>query len=83
MFYTTLLGMSSSAPLDMWNAGVLREGAWCTRGSPMRSVNEWVRMSDRLGRGRGSPGLTHEITIVRGQGRGGAYAEDRSIYVLI
>ena len=28
------------------------------------------------------PGLTHEITIVRGQGRQGAYAEDRSIYVL-
>ena len=27
-------------------------------------------------------GLTHEITIVRGQGRGGVYAEDRSIYVL-
>ena len=27
-------------------------------------------------------GLTHEITIVRGQGRGGAYAEDRSIRVL-
>ena len=28
------------------------------------------------------PGLTHEITIVRGQGRKGVYAEDRSIYVL-
>ena len=28
------------------------------------------------------PGLMHEITIVRGQGRGGVYAEDRSIYVL-
>ena len=28
------------------------------------------------------PGLTYEITIVRGQGRGGAYAEDRSIRVL-
>ena len=27
-------------------------------------------------------GLTHEITIVRGQGRGGVYAEDRSIRVL-
>ena len=27
-------------------------------------------------------GLMHEITIVRGQGREGAYAEDRSIYVL-
>ncbi len=27
-------------------------------------------------------GLRHEITIVRGQGRGGAYAEDRSIRVL-
>ena len=27
-------------------------------------------------------GLTHEITIVRGQGRQGAYAEDRSIRVL-
>ena len=27
--------------------------------------------------------LTHEITIVRGQGRQGAYAEDRSIYVLV
>ena len=26
--------------------------------------------------------MTHEITIVRGQGRQGAYAEDRSIYVL-
>ena len=60
----------------------LREGAWCTRGSPVRSVNEWVRMSDRSGRGRGSPGLTHEITIVRGQGREGVYAEDRSIRVL-
>ena len=32
----------------------------------------------------GSPprGLTHEITIVRGQGRGGVYSEDRSIYIL-
>ena len=29
------------------------------------------------------PGLTHEITIVRGQGRQGAYAEDRSICVLV
>ena len=29
-----------------------------------------------------SPGLTHEITIVRGPGCGGVYAEDRSIYVL-
>ncbi len=28
-------------------------------------------------------GLRHEITIVRGQGRQGAYAEDRSIYVLV
>ena len=28
------------------------------------------------------PGLTHEITIERGQGREGAYAEDRSIRVL-
>ncbi len=28
------------------------------------------------------PGLTYEITIVRGQGREGAYAEDRSIRVL-
>ena len=27
-------------------------------------------------------GLTHEITIVRGQGRQGAYTEDRSIRVL-
>ena len=27
-------------------------------------------------------GLMHEITLVRGQGRGGAYAEDRSIRVL-
>ena len=27
-------------------------------------------------------GLTHEITIVRGQGRQGAYAEDRGIRVL-
>ena len=27
-------------------------------------------------------GLTHEITIVRGQGREGEYAEDRSIRVL-
>ena len=60
----------------------LREGAWCTRGSPVRSVNGWVRMSDRSGRGRGSPRPTHEITIVRGQGRGGVYAEDRSIRVL-
>jgi len=30
-----------------------------------------------------SSGLTHEITIVRGQGRQGVYAEDRSIYVLV
>ena len=29
------------------------------------------------------PGLTYEIAIVRGQGRGGVYAEDRSIYVLV
>ena len=28
------------------------------------------------------PGLTHEITIVLGQGRQGTYAEDRSIRVL-
>ena len=28
-------------------------------------------------------GLTHEITIVRGQGRQGVYVEDRSIYVLV
>ena len=28
------------------------------------------------------PGLTHEITIERGQGREGVYVEDRSIYVL-
>ena len=27
-------------------------------------------------------GLTHEITIVRGQGRQGVYAEDRSIRIL-
>ena len=27
--------------------------------------------------------LAHEITIVRGQGRHGAYAEGRSIYVLV
>ena len=27
-------------------------------------------------------GLRHEITIVRGQGRQGAYAEDRSIRIL-
>ena len=27
--------------------------------------------------------LTHEITIVRGQGRQRAYAEDRGIYVLV
>ncbi len=27
-------------------------------------------------------GLTHKITIVRGQGREGVYAEDRSIRVL-
>ena len=27
-------------------------------------------------------GQTHEITIVRGQGRQGVYAEDRSIHVL-
>ena len=60
----------------------LREGAWCARGSPVRSVNGWVRMSDRSGRGRGSPGPTHEITIAREQGRGGAYTEDRSIRVL-
>ena len=32
---------------------------------------------------RGTLGLTHEITIVRGQGRGGVYAEDRNIYVLV
>ena len=31
----------------------------------------------------GTLGLTHEITIVRGQGRQGVYAEDRSIYVLV
>ena len=30
----------------------------------------------------GTLGLTHEITIVRGQGRQGGYAEYRSIYVL-
>ena len=29
-----------------------------------------------------APGLTYEITIVRGLGRGGVYAEDRSIRVL-
>ena len=29
-----------------------------------------------------APGLTHEITIVQGPGRGGVYSEDRSIYVL-
>ena len=28
-------------------------------------------------------GLTHEITIARGQGREGVYAEDRSIRVLV
>ena len=28
-------------------------------------------------------GLTHEITIVRGQGRQGAYAEGRNIHVLV
>ena len=28
------------------------------------------------------PGLTHEITIVRGEGHQGAYTEDRSIRVL-
>ena len=32
--------------------------------------------------GFASPRLTHEITVVRGQGRGGVYAEDRSIRVL-
>ena len=31
----------------------------------------------------GTLGLTHEITIVRGQGRQGVYAEDRSIYALV
>ena len=66
MFYTPLLGMSSSAPLDIGIQSELREVAWCTRGSPVRSVNGWVRMSDRSGRGRGSPGPTHEITIARG-----------------
>ena len=30
----------------------------------------------------GTLGLTHEITIVRGQGREGVYTEDRSIRVL-
>ena len=30
----------------------------------------------------GRAGLRHEITIVRGQGRQGAYAEDRNIRVL-
>lgn len=30
----------------------------------------------------GTPELTHEISIVRGQGREGVYAEDRSVYVL-
>ena len=34
------------------------------------------------GKGGVDTGLTHEITIVRGQGRQGAYAEDRSIRVL-
>ena len=29
-----------------------------------------------------APGLRHKLTIVRGQGRGGVYAEDRSIRVL-
>ena len=28
-------------------------------------------------------GLTHKITIVRGQGRQGAYPEDRSIRILV
>ena len=32
--------------------------------------------------GSSPPRLTYEITIVRGQGRRGIYAEDRSIYVL-
>ena len=31
----------------------------------------------------GTLGLTHEITIVRGQGRRGVYTEDRSIRVLV
>ena len=31
----------------------------------------------------GTLGLTHEITIVRGQGREGVYAEDRSFRVLV
>ena len=31
----------------------------------------------------GTLGLTHEITIVRGQGREGVYTEDRSIRVLV
>ena len=35
------------------------------------------------GKGGVDTGLTHEITIVRGQGCQGAYAEDRSIRVLV
>jgi len=31
----------------------------------------------------GTLGLTHEITMVRGQGREGVYTEDRSIRVLV
>ena len=38
-------------------------------------------MKDEGGEGA-PPGLTHEITIVRGEGRGGVYAEDRCIRVL-
>ena len=35
-----------------------------------------------MSKGSGAPGLTHEITTVRGQGCQGTYAEDRSIRVL-
>ena len=47
-------------------------------GMPMHVSHSWIEC--------GIPtvwaGLTHEITIVRGQGRERVYSEDRSIYVL-
>ena len=70
--------------------GVLDSRAWIGVGEPSESRGAppvvWtceVLPQREARRGVESPtGLTHEITIVRGQGRGGAYAEDRSIRVL-
>ena len=46
-----------------------------------RLCGRLIRGLSYLGAGNLS-GLTHEITIVRGQGREGVYVEDRSVYVL-